>query len=189
MVRAEGLEPPHLAILEPKSSASTSSATRARPQIAAHTPIQRTGENRKRAYSKDKRAGKPLHRQNKRKAGAPPHTVVLPEFGVEAFTALLGETGPDGPVFASRTGGWMSLANMRRALRTALPEDLRWVTPHSFRRTVATLVRDDHGPALAQQQLSHAKLATTEAHYLQRQTHGPDVRVTLDKFAGQDGGG
>src|SRR3982751_3682545 len=31
MVRAEGLEPPHLAILEPKSSASTSSATRARP--------------------------------------------------------------------------------------------------------------------------------------------------------------
>src|SRR5205085_11785218 len=29
MVRAEGVEPPHLAILEPKSSASTSSATRA----------------------------------------------------------------------------------------------------------------------------------------------------------------
>jgi len=133
--------------------------------------------------------GKPLHRQDKRKAGAPPHTVTLPKFGVEAFTALLGETGLDGPVFASRTGGWMSLANMRRALRTALPEDLRWVTPHSFRRTVATVVRDDHGPALAQQQLSHAKLATTEAHYLQRQTHGPDVRVTLDKFAGQDGGG
>jgi integrase len=134
-------------------------------------------------------AGKPLHRQDKRKAGAPPHTVTLPKFGVEAFTALLGETGLDGPVFASRTGGWMSLANMRRALRTALPEDLRWVTPHSFRRTVATVVRNDHGPALAQQQLSHAKLATTEAHYLQRQTHGPDVRVTLDKFAGQDGGG
>ena len=46
--------------------------------------------------------GKPLHRQDKRKAGAPPHTVSLPKFGVEAFTALLGETGPDGPVFASR---------------------------------------------------------------------------------------
>ena len=59
-----------------------------------------------------------------------------------------------------------------------------WVTPHSFRRTVATIVRDDHGPALAQQQLSHAKLATTEAHYLQRQTRGPDVRETLDRFAG-----
>src|SRR5207244_11289711 len=32
LVRAEGVEPPHLAILEPKSSASTSSATRARPK-------------------------------------------------------------------------------------------------------------------------------------------------------------
>ncbi|WP_099024836.1 tyrosine-type recombinase/integrase [Mycolicibacterium palauense] len=127
--------------------------------------------------------GKPLHRQDKRKAGAPPHTVDLPAFGVEVFTALLGETGPDGPVFASRTGGWMSLANLRRALRAALPDDLAWVTPHSFRRTVATVVRNDHGPALAQQQLSHAKLATTEAHYLQRQTHGPDVRESLEAFA------
>jgi hypothetical protein len=34
-----------------------------------------------------------------------------------------------------------------------------------------------------QQQLSHAKLATTEAHYLQRQTSGADVRVTLDRYA------
>src|SRR5215210_7984090 len=46
MVRAEGLEPPHLAILEPKSSASTSSATRARPLEVA-------------AYSKDGRLGNP----------------------------------------------------------------------------------------------------------------------------------
>ena len=109
--------------------------------------------------------------------------MVLPRFGVEAFTVLLGQTGPDGPVFANRGGGWSSLANMRRSLRAALPDELRWITPHSFRRTVASVVRDDHGPALAQQQLSHSKLSTTEAHYLQRQTHGPDVRTTLDRFA------
>lgn len=129
--------------------------------------------------------GKPLHRQDARKGGAPEHTVLLPRFGVESLAALVGESGMDWPVFANRAGGWMSLANMRRALRAALPEDLSWVTPHSFRRTVATVVRDAHGPALAQQQLSHAKLATTEAHYLQRQTRGPDVRATLEKFAGQ----
>jgi integrase len=128
-------------------------------------------------------AGKPLHRQETRKGDAPAHTVVLPRFGVEAFTTLLGETGPMGPVFANREGGWMSLANLRRALRAALPGDLRWVTPHSFRRTVATVIRDDLGPALAQQQLSHSKLSTTEAHYLQRHTRGPDVRNTLDRFA------
>jgi hypothetical protein len=102
----------------------------------------------------------------------------------EALTTLIADTGGlQGPVFVNRDGGWISLANMRRALRAALPTDLAWVTPHSFRRTVATVVRDAHGPAAAQQQLSHAKLATTEAHYLQRQTSGPDVRETLDRYA------
>ncbi len=99
------------------------------------------------------------------------------------FTALLGETGPVGPVFANRDGGWMSLCNLRRALRAALPDELRWVTPHSFGRTLATVVRVDLGPAFAQQQLSQPKLSTTEAHYLQRHTHGPDIRNTLDRFA------
>jgi len=128
--------------------------------------------------------GRPLHRQDARKGDAPAHTVVLPKFGVEALTTLVGESGLAGPVFANRDGGWMSLANMRRALRAALPEDLLWVTPHSFRRTVATVVRDAHGPALAQQQLSHSTLATTEAHYLQRNTRGPDVRGALERYAG-----
>lgn len=92
----------------------------------------------------------------------------------------------DGPVFANRGGGWMSLTNMRRALRAALPPDLSWVTPYSFRRTVASVVRDALGAERAQQQLSHAKLATTEAQYLQRKTRGPDVRDVLDKYAGGD---
>jgi integrase len=130
--------------------------------------------------------GKPLHRQDIRKGAAPSHTVFLPNFGVEALASLDGRRGTEDPVFANRTGGWMSLANMRRALRAALPEDLTWITPHSFRRTVATVVRNAHGPALAQQQLSHAKLDTTEKHYLERQTHGPDVRATLDAFMGSD---
>ena len=36
-MRAKGLEPPHLSILEPKSSASTSSATPAGPPVAARS--------------------------------------------------------------------------------------------------------------------------------------------------------
>jgi hypothetical protein len=94
-------------------------------------------------------AGKPLHRQDTRKGDAPPHTVLLPRFGVEALTALVAESGMDGPVFANRDGGWMSLANMRRSQRAALPADLSWMTPHSLRRTVATVVRDARGPAQA----------------------------------------
>jgi integrase len=134
-------------------------------------------------------AGKPLHRQETRKGDAPEHALLLPQFGVDSLTGLVDESGMQGPVFANRDGGWMSLANMRRALRAALPEELAWVTPHSFRRTVATVVRDAYGPAFAQQQLSHAKLATTEAHYLQRHTRGPDVRDALEKFAAGESGG
>lgn len=133
-------------------------------------------------------AGKPLHRQDRRKGDAPEHTVVLPRLGVEALEALKGESTGDGPVFANRNGGWISLANMRRSLRAALPEDLRSkVTPHTFRRAVATVVRDALGSEKAQQQLSHAKLATTEKHYLQRHTRGPDVRAVLDEYTGVRG--
>ncbi|WP_406235310.1 tyrosine-type recombinase/integrase [Nocardia sp. NBC_01009] len=136
------------------------------------------------ALDHGKVTGKGVHRQDERKGGAPAHTVVLPKLAVEALTGLFGNaTDAEGPVFANRDGGWMSLANLRRSLRSALPDELRWVTPYSFRRTVATVVRDDLGPAQAQAQLSHAKLSTTEQHYLQRQTQGPDVRGTLDRYA------
>ena len=128
-------------------------------------------------------AGRSLHRQDSRKGGAPEHTVALPRLGVEALESLKTEPAADAPVFANRDGGWVSLANMRRSLRAALPEDLRTtITPHTFRRAVATVVRNKMGAEMAQQQLSHAKLATTEKHYLQRHTHGPDVRQVLDEY-------
>jgi integrase len=131
-------------------------------------------------------AGRPLHRQDSRKGNAPPHTVVLPAFGVAVLTELYGQTGSiDGPVLTNRDGKWISSSNIASSLREALTdhEHLRWVTPHSFRRSVATVVRDGLGVEAAQQQLSHAQLSTTEGHYLQRRTTGPDARAVLDKWA------
>lgn len=125
----------------------------------------------------------PVHRQDKRKGGAPPHTLVLPALAVAALTEMVGKGGQHGQVFPNRDGGWMSLANLRRALRDALPDGLKWVTPYSFRRTVATVVTDKLGLAEAQHQLSHARQSTTEQHYVERKTHGPDVREVLDRFA------
>jgi integrase len=126
--------------------------------------------------------GKPLHRQEFRKGSAPTHTVVLPSFGVEALKSSASKRQPMNPVFANRNGTWMSLANLRRALREALPDELRWFTPHSCRRTVATVVKEAYGADAAQAQLSHAKLATTEG-YFQPRTIGPDAREGLDRFA------
>ncbi len=128
--------------------------------------------------------GKPLHRQNTRKGGAPPHTVVLPEFGAKAIADLLAcGSDPMAPLFANRDGGWMSLTNVRSQLRKALPPDLQWVTPHSFRRTVATIVHESLGPAAAQRQLDHRQLVTTETHYIMKSSIGPDAREGLDQFA------
>ncbi|MGK2868316.1 MAG: site-specific integrase, partial [Mycobacterium sp.] len=133
-------------------------------------------------------AGKPLHRQDGRKGGAPHHTVSLPAFGVQVLTDLYAATGPDGPVLTNRDGGLVALTNIRSALREALAahEDLRWVTPHSFRRSVATVVRDGLGVEAAQQQLSHRQLATTEGHYVERVTSGPDTRAVLEKWSSND---
>jgi integrase len=131
-------------------------------------------------------AGKPLHRQDTRKGGAPHHTVSLPAFGVRVLADLYAVTGPDGQVLANRDGGLVALTNIRSSLREALTghEHLKWVTPHSFRRTVATVVRDGLGVEAAQRQLSHAQLATTESHYVQRVTAGPDARAVLEQWAG-----
>jgi integrase len=132
----------------------------------------------------DRVTGKPLHRQESRKGDDTTHTVVLPEFGVKALVDLLAcGSDPLEPLFANRNGGWTSLGYMRSQLRKALPEDLRWVTPHSFRRTVATVVSDHLGPAAAQRQLDHHKLDTTETHYIVRPSIGPDAREVLDRFA------
>lgn len=134
--------------------------------------------------------GQPLHRQDERKLDAPPHTVTLPPFGVQVLTELYAITGPEGPVLTNRDGGLLSLSNMRSSLRDALAahEHLRWVTPRSFRKTAASVVRDAMGVEAAQRQLSHKQLATTEAHYLQRVTSGPDTRAVLEEWATQSTG-
>lgn len=128
--------------------------------------------------------GQPVHRKDSRKGDAPPVTVILPKHGVEVLTELFGQSGPAGLVFKNRDGGPMSLNNLRRSLRAALPEDLRWCTPHSFRQTAGTIVRDSLGVEAAQQQLGHAYLTTTEGHYVERKTTGPDAREALDRFLG-----
>jgi integrase len=132
--------------------------------------------------------GKAVHRKDTRKGDAPAVTVILPKHGVEVLTELYGQTGPAGLVFKNRDGGPVSLNNLRRALRAALPERLRWCTPHSFRRTAGTIVRDHLGVEAAQQQLGHAHLTTTEGHYVERKTKGPDAREALDQFLGGESG-
>ncbi|WP_052066322.1 tyrosine-type recombinase/integrase [Rhodococcoides fascians] len=90
---------------------------------------------------------------------------------------------PENALFVTGTGNWVSPANVRRSWRAARGDDFDWVTPHTLRKTVATLVKETYGVEAAQIQLGHANTRVTEAHYIQRVTLAPDMSDALNKFA------
>jgi integrase len=129
--------------------------------------------------------GETLYRQAHRKGGAPNVTVFLPKFAAAALRRRMNEptvVNPYGAVFVTSTGNWLSPSNLRRSWRAALGPELSWVTPHSCRRTVATLVKRDYGIEAAQEQLGHGSTAITEAHYIERVSVARDVRSALITF-------
>lgn len=87
----------------------------------------------------------------------------------------------DRPVFSTRTGGYLSPHNVRRALRSSLAgTELAWVTPHSLRRTVATRMERSAGLEAASKLLGNASVRITQAHYVQRDTTPLDPGDGLD---------
>ncbi|WP_072689364.1 site-specific integrase [Rhodococcus marinonascens] len=129
--------------------------------------------------------GEKLRRQEYRKGDAPPLTVMLPQFAADTLRHRLSQPVPEesvGAVFITGTGNWVSPANVRRAWRAALGQEYDWVKPHSFRRTVATLVKQQYGVEGAQAQLGHANTRVTEAHYIERVTNVPDMTSVLNTF-------
>lgn len=104
-------------------------------------------------------------------------------------------------VFPGRDGGPRTTANTRRQFRDARqhvvkdggvpdgPKDLfDWVSPKTFRRTVATLLADSEGVEVAADQLGHVSPEITRKHYWEKQRSGPDVRHILDRLAPVSGG-
>ncbi|AZA08511.1 hypothetical protein CPPEL_01825 [Corynebacterium pseudopelargi] len=57
---------------------------------------------------------------------------------------------------------------MNRQLRTARPDHLAWIHPHSFRKTVATRIEQRYGTLAASRHLGHSSTAVTENAYLAR---------------------
>lgn len=120
--------------------------------------------------------GSPTYRQDNPKSAKAIRTVVVPSFTVDALRARLDVTGtlpPEHLVFFSRNGTPLTTANVRRRLREALrAAGVEAVTPHAFRRTVATVIDREAGLDLAAELLGHTSTAITKLHYIQ-----PDERV------------
>ena len=129
--------------------------------------------------------GRGFFRQEWTKSEAGFRTVVLPRFAVAMLMArkLAAADNPYDAVFASRRGTWLSPQNVRRQWRQARADTgLEWVTPHTFRKTVATLIDKEASTKNAAAQLGHATEQVTKKHYIVKPAIAPDSSNILEQL-------
>jgi integrase len=129
--------------------------------------------------------GKGFFRQEWTKSDAGYRLIVLPRFAVGMLMtrALTATENANDAIFASRRGTWMSPNNVRRQWRQARAEtELDWVTPHTFRKTVATLIDKEADTKSAAAQLGHASEEITNKYYIVKPAVAPDVSNILEQL-------
>jgi integrase len=134
--------------------------------------------------------GKGFFRQGWTKSDAGYRTVILPKFAVGMLRArkLTAADNPHDAIFASRRGTWLSPNNVRRQWRQARADTgLTWVTPHTFRKTVATLIDKEADTKTAAAQLGHASEEITDTYYIAKPVLVPDVSEILERLGADQG--
>lgn len=110
----------------------------------------------------------------------------LPAFAVEMLLRRqIGqlEANPWDVVFPSAVGSLRDPNNFRKQWRSARDDlGFQWVTPHTFRKTVGTLLEASSGMASASAQLGHSSENVTRKHYVQKTHEAPDNTVLLEAF-------
>jgi integrase len=129
--------------------------------------------------------GRGLYRQEWTKTDAGFRIVILPKFASNTLLGRLKTTVTNSldAVFATRKGTWLSPNNVRRQWRQARTDTgLEWVTPHTFRKTVATLLDNEGKTKEATPQLGHSTEEVTKKYYIVKATIAPDVTDVLDRL-------
>ncbi|MFG1902499.1 tyrosine-type recombinase/integrase [Micromonospora carbonacea] len=132
--------------------------------------------------------GKGFFRQEWTKTDAGYRSVVLPKFAVAMLMTrkLNAADNPNDAIFPSRRGTWLSPPNVRRQWRAARADTgLEWVTPHTFRKTVATLIDKEANTDSAAAQLGHKTKETTKKHYIVKPAIAPDSSNILEQLGGR----
>jgi integrase len=132
--------------------------------------------------------GKGLVRSDTGKTSSALRVIPLPGFVTDRLRArLTGEEDPMWPVFAAAgadgrpTFRWPS--NVRRSVRVVRVEaGLGWMTPHTWRRTYATILHDEFGLSDRQKAdlMGHAKISMMKDAYVHRGELHADAAVYLD---------
>lgn len=124
-----------------------------------------------------------IERQSHPKNSTSRRRLFLPRFAVDALmlqsveapAANVGDL-----VFPSVAGTVRDPASVRKQLTKVLaPVGLGWVTPHTFRKTVATALERGADLSTAASQLGHSGTDTTRRHYVEQTHAGPDAREVL----------
>jgi integrase len=129
--------------------------------------------------------GKGFFRQEWTKSDAGFRTVFIPRFAVGMLLAreLTADENPIDAIFASRRGTWLSPQNVRRQWRRVRADTgLEWVTPHTFRKTVATLIDKEADADSAAAQLGHGSKEITKKHYIVKPALAPDSSDILEQL-------
>ncbi|WP_205471262.1 tyrosine-type recombinase/integrase [Nocardioides sp. SYSU D00038] len=140
----------------------------------------------------DLRARQGTYRQEHPKTDRSNRVIALSTFTAEALRrrmAIMRDHSLDALVFCSREGTPLTTANVRRQLRKVLGEaGIEGVTPHMFRRTVATVVNEQASLNLASELLGHTDPKVTVEHYIRRNEQvNPLTALLLDQaFAHKD---
>jgi len=102
--------------------------------------------------------------------------------------AAVADHSLDALVFRSREGTPLTTANVRRHLRKVLGDaGIEGVSPHMFRRTVATVINEQASLNLASELLGHTDPKVTIEHYIRRNEQvNPLTAELLDAAFAQD---
>lgn len=116
--------------------------------------------------------GRSTYRQDHPKTSSSARIVAVPSFAAAVLRERLTDTaGRDATdlLFHTRNDTPLTTNNIRRRLRAVLAEaGIGGVTPHAFRRTVATAVDRAAGTDLAAELLGHTSAAITRQHYIEK---------------------
>ncbi|MBF6065031.1 tyrosine-type recombinase/integrase [Nocardia terpenica] len=131
--------------------------------------------------------GEGLIRQEWTKTEAGYRSITLPPFAVDTLMRRKLDAVPNklDLVFPTRTGGIYDPNNFRRTWREARGTEFAWVTPVTFRKTVATLIANDHDDKGAASQLGHSDDgATARKYYIEKPHEAGDFRSSLNLSRG-----
>jgi integrase len=134
--------------------------------------------------------GTGYYRQPWTKTNAGYRTLTLPRFATDMLLRrqVDATSNPHDAILCSRRGTWLSPHNVRRQWREARKAaGLEWVTPHTFRKTVATLLDREADTKTAAAQLGHSSEEITSTYYIQKANQAPDVSHVLQVLGSRGG--